>query len=145
MSWTYNVGLISDKDKVRLTIGDTDSNDQLLADEEINYFLTQQQTVSGAAIAAARSIGAKYARLCDISIESVSKSYSQKSKNFFALALQLESQAKSGAGMVGMSATGTSISEMETVDANTDRPQSENYQGMFDNPPQRSRSGKIWP
>lgn len=145
MTWTYEAGLTNDKDKVRLSIGDTEAADPLLSDEEILYFLTQQQTVIGASIAAARAIGAKYSRLSDISIESVSKSYSQKSKNYFSLATQLETQSKSIVTMSGMSATGTSISAMEAADANPDRPQSENYKGMFDNPPQRSRNDKQWP
>lgn len=142
MSWSYNVGLFSDKDKVRLTIGDTQSEDQLLSDEEILYFLTQQTTIAAASIAAARAIGAKYSRLSDISIESVSKSYSQKSKNYFALAAQLEAQSKQSSAMSGMSATGISVSAMEAVAANTDRPKSENYQGMFDNPPIRPSGGQ---
>ena len=37
MAWTYSTALTADKDKVRFLIQDTDTDDQLLADEEIAY------------------------------------------------------------------------------------------------------------
>lgn len=41
MSWTYDVETLADslKDQIRLKIGDTNPDDPLLEDEEINFFI----------------------------------------------------------------------------------------------------------
>ena len=41
MTWTYNLALTADKDKVRLLVEDTDTDDQLAQDEEINFLLIE--------------------------------------------------------------------------------------------------------
>jgi len=64
VSFTYDLAVIatSEKDQVRLLIGDTDSTDVLLQDEEINYFLTAEGSVYAAAVAGCKSIAASLNR-----------------------------------------------------------------------------------
>ena len=59
MSWSYDTSLPTNKDKVRVSIGDTDSSDQQLSDEEINALLTVHGSVRSTAIAVARMLAAK--------------------------------------------------------------------------------------
>jgi hypothetical protein len=54
--------ITSDRDKVRLKVGDTDTADPLLFDDEIDALLADEGSVTRAAIAAARAIAAKFAR-----------------------------------------------------------------------------------
>ena len=42
MTWTYSGNPSStERDAVRFLVGDTDTNDQLLSNEEIDYLVTQ--------------------------------------------------------------------------------------------------------
>ena len=133
MAWTYTPDFTTERDQIRLAIGDTIESDPLLSDEEIAQLYTQAGSVSGAAIAGLRSLAAKYSRLSDISVETVSKRYSQRASNYLAMATALEVQgAKSGA-TAGPAATGISLSEMASAAADPDRPPSQNSQRMFDN------------
>jgi len=90
MTWTYSDPSGSDLDAVRFKIGDTDSTDEQLSDEEINYLLTSTGSVDRAAIAAARSLLAKYSRLCDQRTGDISISYSQRRDSYAALVRQLQ-------------------------------------------------------
>lgn len=85
MTWSYDTALSTDKDKVRLLIGDTDTNNQLLSDEEISYFLTDS-TVNRAALTACESLSAKFAKYTDESMSGDSKSYSQLHDHYASLA-----------------------------------------------------------
>jgi hypothetical protein len=60
MTWTYNAsGLAnSQKDRVRLNIGDTDESRQQMQDEEIAYVLTQETSTTLAAAACCDENGA---------------------------------------------------------------------------------------
>lgn len=40
MSWTYDTSLATDKDKVRFFVGDTDTNNPLVSDEEIQAIIS---------------------------------------------------------------------------------------------------------
>jgi hypothetical protein len=62
MTWTYNAsGLAnSQKDRVRLNIGDTDESRQQMQDEEIAYVLTQETSTTLAAAACCDMLAAKY-------------------------------------------------------------------------------------
>jgi len=95
MTWSYNSSLASDKDKVRLLTGDTDTTDQLLQDEEINYLLTETGNVLLAAGRAARAIAAKFARQADKEVGDLRVSLSQKAEAYRKLADDLEKRAGS--------------------------------------------------
>lgn len=63
MTWTYTPGTIETAlDWVRLRIGDTDTNDQQLSDEEINSLIAMCGDKKMAAVQAAYMISAKYRR-----------------------------------------------------------------------------------
>lgn len=91
MTWTYSGDPSnSSKDAVRFMIGDTDSTDPLLQDEEITYLVTIHAAVGMAAVGAARAIAARFSREGDkartVGDLSLSESLSQKSFQFHHLA-----------------------------------------------------------
>lgn len=72
MSWSYSVSSLatSKKDQVRLVLGDTGapnpitgSTDQLMQDEEINFYLTIRSSIFGAAAECCRGLAAQFAVL----------------------------------------------------------------------------------
>jgi len=66
MTWSYSGNpSTSDKDTVRFNVTDTDTNDQLVQDEEINYALTEYGSVSSASYYIALVIYGKFTRLYD--------------------------------------------------------------------------------
>lgn len=91
MTWTYSGDPSdSDKDAVRFTVGDTDTTDQLVTDEEIAYLLVVHGAVGMASVGAARAIAAKYSRKADQSRSvgdlSLSQQYSQQATSYHHLA-----------------------------------------------------------
>lgn len=91
MTWTYSGNpASSDRDAVRFLVGDTDTTDQLITDEEIAYLLSVYSEAPNAAVGAARSIAAKFARFSDqartVGNLSLSESFSQKSEQYHHLA-----------------------------------------------------------
>lgn len=64
MAWTYNPANVgtNDKDWIRLQIGDIDTTDQLLSDEEINGVLAREVRRDLAAVRCAEEIAAKFSR-----------------------------------------------------------------------------------
>ena len=99
MTFTYtNDPQNSPVDEVRFLLGDTDSNEPLLADEEISYALNKFQTVYGsseyAASVLAENIAARYAREASVSADGVNVSLGQVADQFRALAASLRQQHK---------------------------------------------------
>jgi len=90
MAWTYSGDPAgSTRDAVRFLIGDTDTDDQLLNDAEVAYFITQHGTVNRAASEAARAVAAKFARLMNRSIGALSADFSSKYRQYLELASDL--------------------------------------------------------
>lgn len=90
MAWNYSGDpSASTRDAVRFLIGDTDTNDQLLNDDEVTYFITTHGTTNRAASEAARAVAAKYARLMDRSIGALSANFSAKYQQYLELARDL--------------------------------------------------------
>ncbi len=87
MSWSY-IGspLDEDKDKVRFRIGDTNTQDQQMQDQEIDYLLTDQGSVEAAALKACEILAAKYSRFADSAVGDVKVSHSQKAAAYLTLA-----------------------------------------------------------
>lgn len=124
MSWSYSGNPSSSTlDEVRFLIGDTDTTDQLIQNEEITYLLTETDgNVYEAAIYAARSIAAKFSREADKKIGDYSISASQRASAFFNLAKQLElSQKKNLVSKVRPYAGGISVTDKQVDEQNTDR------------------------
>lgn len=141
MTWTYdgtpgNATAGERRDSVRFLVGDTDTNDQQVMDEEITFALLEaSENPYGAAAIAARAIAAKYARLVTTDAEGLSQEFSQRQEHYTGLAQKLEQQAvRYGGSALGISSTGTSLSAMRAARDNEDRPPSRFYQGRFRNP-----------
>jgi hypothetical protein len=98
MSFTYTGDpSVSNRDKVRFLIGDTDANDYHINDEEINYLLTVwSNSVFDAAIACAELIAGQFAHKTNYSRSigdlSISESYGTSASEFYALADRLRKQ-----------------------------------------------------
>ena len=132
MTWTYTDPSASDKDAVRFLVGDTDTTDQQVTDEEIAYALAAEGSVNQAAASIARSIAAKYARKVDKSVGDLKYSYSQRQKAYLDMADRLEKDAAiSGASPY---AGGISRSDKETVRDDDDRVAPRIRRGQMDNP-----------
>jgi hypothetical protein len=143
MTWTYGgapgtTTSATRRDAVRLLVGDTDTTDQQVSDEEIAFALSQtsDDIYNGGALIC-RALAGTYSRLVDTSIESVSSSYSQRAAQYSELAARLVKEGKRF-GSVGLGvpvAGGMSISEMESVEDDLDRVPSAFRVDQFSNPP----------
>lgn len=132
MTFTYSTTTLNtDLGKIRLIIGDTNSNDQILQDEEINYASTSTYSLREAAAVAAEFAAAKYARGADKTVGPLSISLSQKAEQMRALAATIRI---SSAAETLPFAGGISISRMDTVQEDTDRVETSFNVGMMDNP-----------
>lgn len=101
MSFTYGPCIDNDRDAVRLTILDTDVNNPLFQDEELDYFLTQETTVISAAIVAAESLIAKFTRLGNQRVGNVSIDYSKVAEQYKTLAETLRKRrGEKGASII---------------------------------------------
>lgn len=108
---------------VRLLVGDTDTLDQQLQNEEINFaLLTETDDVYGASSWAAKTLAAKYSRFVDIELDGqLSEKYSQLKDHYAQLADRLDGQKKSGGVYLGISAGGIKKSEMRRAEQDPDR------------------------
>lgn len=111
MSFSYLGAGSSAKDAVRFRIGDTVEKLQAISDEDILFLLEENEgDVLGASIDALRSLIAKYSFMCDQTVGSVSKSYSQIRANFKETLSMLAANRTSVRGLPiagGLSKTGT--------------------------------------
>jgi len=91
MAWTYSGDPASnEKDAVRFMLGDTESTEPLLTNEEINYLIEVHGGTGMAAVGGARAIAAGFSRDADrsrgVGDLSLSESFSQKSTQYHHLA-----------------------------------------------------------
>lgn len=121
---------------VRFLVGDTDTDDQFLQDEEINFALGQNNNnVYYSAAYCARTIGSKLAREVDVQLDgALSESRSSLSTQFYMLAEQLEYQAKKSGSTLGLSAGGINLNNVKTTLLSPTRVPSAFRMGQFDNP-----------
>ena len=119
MTWSYVGPSTSDKDEVRYRIGDTNTNDQQLSDEEIEFELTQTGGVLAAAIECCRALQAKYSRMVDKSVDGLRMSYSQRQKQYADMILTLTEKLVATGAMPY--AGGISIADVRAVDEDPDR------------------------
>jgi hypothetical protein len=136
MTFTYTGAIDTDLEKVRLAIGDTDSTNVLFTDAEINGALALYGSPLECAAAMAEAQAAVYSRKASVSIDGASINYGQLAKNFLDLAQRLRGQAtQSESGGIGTPVTeGTSITDMDDVDDDSDRVPSRFKVGMMDQP-----------
>ena len=100
MAWSYNNTLPTDRDRVRFYVGDTDANDQLVQDEEIDAMLalfpaTDAQRVQKAARRVCEHLAARFARLSLRRVQSGQDriAYGDLAKYYRDLALTFEGAA----------------------------------------------------
>jgi len=86
MTWTYNSSVSTDRDKIRLLIGDTDTNDQLLSDEEISFVIAEQPNVYYAAAQCCETIAGKFGRDVSTTLEGLSIAKRQRFENYLNMA-----------------------------------------------------------
>ena len=104
MAWTYDSTDLSLNTSagrlnvVRFLVGDTDSTDQQVENEEINFAVAiASDDVYAAAVYIANSLSAKFARFVDTDLDGqLSEKYSQLSQHYKALAHTIMSQKAAG-------------------------------------------------
>jgi CO dehydrogenase/acetyl-CoA synthase gamma subunit (corrinoid Fe-S protein) len=132
MAWSYNESLVGTRDKLRLRIGDTDSNDPLLADETLNVLLADKGSdLALTSIDAVRAIIAKLGREFDRSAVGVGGSRSQKVQHFHDLLKQLTKESRLSTGVV---VGGLSASRKEAIEDDSDYPAPSFTIGSDDSP-----------
>lgn len=143
MAWSYDA---SDLDTttasgrlntVRLLLGDTDTLDQQVQNEEITFALSQtNDNVYFAAAWLARTVASQYARKVNVQLDgSLSADYSDLAKQYTSLAETLEYQGKKTGAIIGVVAGGLTKSDINAVRTNTDRIEGSFRRDRFRNPP----------
>lgn len=133
MTWTYSGNPSNSQlDAIRFIIGDTDTTDQLLSNEEINYMITEYGDSRHAASESCRAIAAKFARLMSRSIGGLSADFSAKYRQYLELAESIETNEE--LRPVAPYISGYSRSAKEAVDSDTDRENIFGRKGGMDNP-----------
>lgn len=133
MTWSYTDPSASARDAVRFMIGDVDTADQQLSNEEIDFVLSEtgSSATREAAAHCCDALQARYARMVNMAVGDLRQDYSDRVKQYAALAVTLRSRAAvAAAPYIG----GTSIADNEALDANEDRPPRDVSRGMHDNP-----------
>lgn len=149
MSWSYNpadLGTTTSSGRLnstRLLIGDTDTNEQIMQDEEIIFALAQtNNNVYYAGSWACHMIASKYSRLVDLKIEGSLSRYSELAKQYITMSDHLNDLGKRTNGKsLGVSAGGISIADMTVVQQNTDNVDPAFAVQQFDN----KRAGMYTP
>jgi hypothetical protein len=132
MTWSYDNSLTTDRDKLRLKIGDTDTEDQLLQDETLDALLAVRANVTLAAIDAVKAILAQLAREIDRQALGLGGPRSQKTTHYQALLGDLRAEAlRTGTGVFF---GGGSKAQAEAIQADPDKPLTPFRIGQFDNP-----------
>ena len=143
MSWSYeeydlDTTTASGRlNTVRLLVGDTNTDDQQVQNEEVTFSLSENGNnvyYSGAWVA--RVIASKYSRQVTTQLSgALSADYSDLAKQYQALADNLEYQGKTSGAALGVLAGGITKTSIETVRDNTDRVEGSFRRDRFKNPP----------
>lgn len=143
MAWSYDS---SDLDTgteagrinvVRLLVGDTNTLDQQVQNEEIVFALSQNgDNVYYAAGWISRTIASQYARKVDVELDgALSAKYSDLAKQYAALSDRLEYQGKKSSAGLGVLAGGITISGVNAARDDDDRIGGSFRRDRFYNPP----------
>lgn len=98
MTWTYTPDFTTSRDQIRLKIGDTNTNSQLLSDEEIAQIYDEQNDdILLAVVGCIKSIIAKLARDYDRNNQGFSASRSQQIQHYRDLLLEYQGTGIDGA------------------------------------------------
>jgi len=130
--WSYEADLPTDKDKVRLLIGDTDTSDKLLSDSEVEYFITTHGSLNRAASEACRAIAAMFARQMSRSVGGLQADFSAKHRQYLSMAENLD--ANQQLDPVSPFVSGYSKAAKAIDFADDDRENLAARKGIHDNP-----------
>lgn len=134
-TWTYDPALIATTPlyQVRRLIGDVNTKDQQLFDEEVNWELSQRaNNVYAAGSECCRLLATKYSRDVDVVEAELRKAYSARSRAYSMRAVELARVAKiTGKGVPYAGAI--SIADKMRQESNSDRVPPQFQIGMFDN------------
>lgn len=125
--------------QLRVLLQDPAGATEILSTTDYATIISLESNVYRAAAAAARAIAAKYASKVDVKAGPVAVSNSDKYDHYIDLATSFDVRADAGGGYgsdttpLAPGLTGVSISEMDSVRADTDRVPSAFYRGMMDN------------
>jgi hypothetical protein len=122
---------------VRFLVGDTDTNDQKVQNEEITFSLSQtNDNVNAAASYVARTLASKYASKVTIELDGqLMAYYSDLYDHYKSLADKLDYQAKKSGAQLGILAGGISKTRVGAVRSNTNRVEPAFRRDRFLNPP----------
>jgi hypothetical protein len=143
MAWSYNPANLDPNtptgriNVVRLLVGDTDTLDKQVQDEEITFALSQTNNdVYSAGGWVARVIASQYSRRVDTELSgALSAKYSDLATQYNKLAENLEYQGKKAGGSIGVLAGGITVSDVNAVRQNTNRIEGSFRRDRFRNPP----------
>lgn len=127
------MAITTDLDKVRLEIADTDSTAQLLQDDEITYFISQEANLWGAAARCCERIARQFLRKADVRIGrgGTTLNYSTAAKQYQDMAAALRKRANAtNAPWAG----GRSVSDKESLAEDESLVQPIFRKGEGDNP-----------
>ena len=125
MTWTFVDTLLTDRDKIRANIGDTDSGDEQFSDEHLAAVLAIVADVNMASAALCDQLAAKYARKVDVGSLSARKAAGQLIDHYHKTADRLRrlgtGDVVGGAGLRkgGIVVTGVLESEYTTAASDT--------------------------
>jgi hypothetical protein len=143
MAWSYSAADLNTTtssgrlNTVRLLVGDTDTTDQQVQNEEITFSLSlNDDNTYLAAGWIAKAISSKYARMVTTKLDgALSANYSDLAKHYQSLADQLDYRGKTDGAAIGILAGGITKSGVEAVRANTNRIEGSFRRDRFKNPP----------
>ena len=148
MAWTYdptglNTTTASGRlNTIRLLVGDTDTSDQQVQNEEITFSLSENgDNVYYSSAWIARVIASKYSRKVNTELSGALKAdYSDLVKHYNSLADNLEYQGKTSGASLGVVAGGISKGEVMSIRQDTDRIGGSFRRDRFKNPPSYNTS-----
>jgi len=143
LSWSYDPTNLDTTtsagqlNSVRLLVGDTDTNDQQVQNEEITFSLSETgDNIYSAAAWIARTIASQYSRRVDTQLDgALQANYSDLAEQYYKLAEDLEYRGKTNGAVLGVAAGGLTISDIQAVRANTNRVEGAFRRDRFRNPP----------
>ena len=143
MAWSYDPTDLDTStssgrlNSVRLLVGDTDTTDQQVQNEEITFALTETgNNIYAAASWVARTIASQYSRRVNTTLDgALSADYTDLAAQYFKLAEDLEYRGKTNGAVLGVAAGGLTISDINAVRANTNRVDGSFRRDRFRNPP----------
>lgn len=141
MTWSYSGDPgSSNLDHVRFLLGDTNSSDPQLSNEEINFLLSENSdNVYAAATMGARALVSKFSRMVDKEIGDLKYKYSDLVKHYISLIDQWK--RKAALSNITITAGGVFKSTGEADRSNSAILQPDFVSDQFDNP----AAGRICP